>query len=52
MKVLIAEDNHFYRLAMKTTVAEWGFEVVEAHDGLAAWKILQAPDAPKIAIVD
>ena len=52
MKVLIAEDNHFYRQVMKGTLVEWGYQTVEAADGVAAWNILQAADAPKIAIVD
>jgi putative two-component system response regulator len=52
MKILIAEDNHFYRLALKSILAEWGYEVMEASHGAAAWHILQAPDAPKMAILD
>ena len=52
MKLLIADDNHFYRLALKATVANWGYEVVEAKDGTEAWEILKTPDAPKLAILD
>src|SRR4051812_35779162 len=52
MKILIAEDNNFYRLALQTTLGEWGYEVVAVPDGKAAWDVLQRDDAPKLAIVD
>src|SRR5262249_55148108 len=31
---------------------DWGYEVRPTCDGLAAWGVLQAPDAPRMAIVD
>ncbi len=52
MKILIADDNHFYRLALKGILAEWGYEVVEAKDGNQAWSVLKGPDSPKLAILD
>jgi putative two-component system response regulator len=52
MKILIAEDNQFYRLALEATLAGWGYEVVAVADGDAAWQALQAADAPKLAILD
>jgi putative two-component system response regulator len=52
MKVLVAEDNHFYRLALKATISGWGYDVIDVDDGGKAWDILAAPDAPKIAILD
>lgn len=52
MKILIAEDNHFYRLALKTILVEWGYEVVEARDGSDAWNVLSSDDRPKMAILD
>jgi putative two-component system response regulator len=52
MKILIADDNHFYRMALKTTLTGWGYEVVAVADGEAAWEILRTRDAPRIAILD
>jgi putative two-component system response regulator len=52
MKILIADDNPFYLCALGGTLKEWGYEVVTARDGLAAWEILQAENAPKLAILD
>jgi len=52
MKILIADDNHFYRCALKATLSEWGYEVIAVADGKEAWEILQSDQAPKIAILD
>ena len=52
MRILIADDNHFYRRALEMTLREWGYDVVTAADGLAAWAVLRRPDAPKLAILD
>ncbi len=40
MKILIAEDNHLYRVALQATLAEWGYEVIAVEDGLAAYEVL------------
>src|SRR5262245_38732337 len=52
MKILIAEDNHLYRLALQATLTEWGYEVVAVEDGPGALEMLQGDDAPKLAILD
>jgi two-component system, cell cycle sensor histidine kinase and response regulator CckA len=52
MRILIAEDNEFYRGMLEETLAEWGYEVVGAADGEAAWQVLRAKDAPRLAILD
>ena len=52
MKILIAEDNHFYRCMLEATLTEWGYEVIAVGDGLSAWKILQGDNSPKLAILD
>lgn len=52
MQVLIADDNNFYRRALKATLVEWGYTVIEASDGEAAWQILNSPTSPKLAIID
>ena len=33
MKILIADDNHFYRLALEVTLKGWGYEVIAVGDG-------------------
>lgn len=52
MKVLIADDNHFYRCALRGTLTEWGYEVIAVGDGDAAWAVLDGPNPPKLAILD
>jgi signal transduction histidine kinase len=52
MKILIADDNDFYRCMLAATLTEWDYEVVSTSEGVAAWQALQEPDAPKIAILD
>jgi putative two-component system response regulator len=51
-RILIAEDNLFYRHALGATLKEWGYEVIEANDGVAALEAMQQPSAPKVAIID
>jgi signal transduction histidine kinase len=52
MKILIAEDNHFYRCMLAATLDEWGFETQAVDDGEEAWEVLRRPEAPKMAILD
>ncbi|HEV3263488.1 MAG TPA: response regulator [Gemmataceae bacterium] len=52
MKILVAEDNHFYRRMLEATLTEWGYQVLATDEGLAAWQVLQQKDAPKLAILD
>jgi len=52
MKILIAEDNVAFRLHLEETLTRWGYEVLPAEDGWSAWQILQAPDAPRLVILD
>ena len=52
MKVLVADDNPFYLCALAATLKEWGYEVITATDGAAAWAILREESAPKLAILD
>ncbi len=52
MKVLIADDNAMSRLTLRAQLKKWGYEVVEAIDGDAAWSILSMPDTPRLAILD
>ena len=51
-KILIAEDHYVSRHLLERNLTNWGFKVVTAEDGEAALKILNAEDAPCIAILD
>jgi DNA-binding response OmpR family regulator len=52
MRILVADDDSVSRFALEDTLAEWGYDVVGADDGSAAWQVLQRPDAPELAILD
>jgi diguanylate cyclase (GGDEF)-like protein len=52
MKILIAEDDLVYRRLLEGTLARWGYAVVAAGDGLEARAVLQADEAPRLAILD
>ena len=52
MKILVAEDNAVSRRVVETKLTKWGHEVLCATNGTEAWEILQANDAPPIAILD
>lgn len=52
MKILVADDERITRMLLEETLTEWGFEVVSAADGQAAWEALTRPDSPQLAIVD
>jgi diguanylate cyclase (GGDEF)-like protein len=52
MQVLIAEDEAVSRLLLARTLRGYGYEVLAASDGDEAWKILEQPDAPRLAILD
>jgi CheY-like chemotaxis protein len=52
MKILIAEDNLFYRRMLETLLKEWGYTVLTVANGEAAYETLQQPDAPRIAILN
>jgi DNA-binding response OmpR family regulator len=51
MKLLIAEDDIFFRRLLKQTLAP-DYDVILAQDGNDAWATLQQPDAPRLAILD
>ena len=52
MKVLLAEDARFARHLLNDALVGWGYEVVLAEDGRQAWTVLEAPEAPSIALLD
>jgi signal transduction histidine kinase len=52
VKILIAEDNRFYRCMLEATLLEWGYEVLATSDGEEAWQVLREKAAPPLAILD
>ncbi len=52
MSILIAEDDLISRRTLEATLKKWGHQVVVAEDGAAAWRILETPDHPLLAILD
>jgi diguanylate cyclase (GGDEF)-like protein len=52
MKILVADDDAFYRHAIEKALKQWGYDVVIAADGNMALQILKNPDPPRIAILD
>ena len=52
MRVLIAEDDFASRILLEAVLEKWGYEVIVASDGAAAWRILDADNAPSIAVLD
>jgi two-component system cell cycle response regulator len=52
MRILVAEDESVSRRMLQALLVKWGYEVILAEDGNAAWKHLKAPDAPRMALLD
>jgi diguanylate cyclase (GGDEF)-like protein len=52
MKILIADDDFTSRAMLAGVLHKHGHVVLEAVDGAEAWRILQQPDAPRLAILD
>ena len=52
MKILIAEDEPLSRRLLQHVLTEHGHEVIVTSDGAQAWEVLQADDAPHLAVVD
>ena len=52
MNILIADDDSLTCRLVEATLTRRGYDVVATGDGLDAWVKLQAPDAPRLAILD
>ena len=52
MKLLLAEDSGMIRLLLHRVLTTEGYEVVFAENGEEALRVLEAPDAPPIALLD
>ena len=52
VRILIADDDRMSTMMLGRTLEQWGFEVVVAHDGAAAWERIAGDEPPALAIVD
>jgi len=52
MRMMLAEDDPVFQRLLTKTLTKWGFEVLLARDGNQAWQIMQAEDAPRLAVMD
>jgi sigma-B regulation protein RsbU (phosphoserine phosphatase) len=52
MRILIADDDRMSTMMLSRSLERWGFEVVVAHDGVAAWGHIEGSAPPALAIVD
>src|ERR1700686_1845230 len=52
MRILIADDESVSRRMLQVLLGKWGYDVVTAEDGDAAWENLKSPDAPRMALLD
>ena len=52
MRILIADDDITSRTVLSAVLQKNGHEVVEACDGTEALAVLEAADAPRMAILD
>ena len=52
LKVLIAEDNPGFRLALEKLLKKWGYDAVPAVNGREALDLLTQADPPRLAILD
>jgi CheY-like chemotaxis protein len=52
MRILIADDDPVARVTLTELIRSWGCDLVAASDGLEAWRLLEAPDAPSLAVLD
>lgn len=50
MKVLIVEDDPVTGRLLEINLKQWGYEVLVADNGNAAWETLQKPESPKLVI--
>jgi diguanylate cyclase (GGDEF)-like protein len=52
MKILAAEDNPVFQTMLRNLLTKWGYEAVIVSDGDQAWRHLEGPDPPPLAILD
>ncbi len=52
MPALVADDDRVTATLLAASLRRWNFEVVMAHDGEDAWRVLSGPQAPSLAVLD
>jgi len=52
LRVLVADDNPVFRCMLRTMLGKWGYQAVEAADGLTACSLLESADPPRLAVMD
>jgi DNA-binding response OmpR family regulator len=52
MKILLVEDSAVERHQIGTLLNEWGLEYHALENGLDAVKLMEAPDAPNLVLLD
>jgi DNA-binding response OmpR family regulator len=52
VQILIAEDDAVSRRLLVASLAKRNHEPIVARDGAEAWKVLESPNAPPMAILD
>jgi len=52
MQALVVDDSAVYRKLIGDYLRSWGFGVTLAENGSKAWRILEQPDSPKLALLD
>lgn len=52
MRVLIADDDAATRFLLADLIASWGYQVETASDGAEAWRAMESPTRPPIAVLD
>ena len=52
MRALIADDDRTTTAIVADALKRWGLEFVVAHDGMAAWQLLNSVQPPALAVLD
>jgi phosphoserine phosphatase RsbU/P len=52
VRILIADDDRTSTMMLGRTLEKWGFEVIVAHDGAAAWTFVIGAEPPALVIAD
>ena len=52
MRILIADDDRMSTLMLGRTLEQWGYQIVVAYDGNAAWAHIVGAEPPEVAIID
>lgn len=52
MQALVVDDSAVYRKLIGDYLRSWSFGVTLAENGSEAWRILEQPDSPKLALLD